>query len=99
MFNSNWHPKEELCGYITESGQVVQLENLAENKETSFSIDVTKLPGDVAILWHSHPSNLDNLSVDDYLNFLQFPDYTHRIYAKDSYADYYVRNNMVFRVE
>lgn len=99
MFNNNWHPTEELCGYITEQGKCVELENLATDKTNSFLIDKKELPSNVEILWHSHPTNLVNLSVDDYLNFLQFPDYTHRIYAKDHYADYYVRNNMVYRKE
>lgn len=99
MSNNNWHPKEELCGYITSNGESVTLPNLSSNKEDSFVIDSKLIPDNAEILWHSHPSNKVNLSVDDYLNFLQFPDHIHRIYGKDSHADYYVRNNMVYRKE
>lgn len=99
MFSPNWHPVNELCGYITEDGELVHLPNLADDPTNNFSFDKSLLPDNVATLWHSHPSNDCNLSVEDYLAFLQFPQYNHRIYAKNTCIEYYVRNNMVYQRE
>lgn len=99
MSNPNWHPKKELCGYITADGSTVALENFAVNPIKGVAINLTDVPENASGLWHSHPSNDVNLSVEDYINFLQFPEYIHRIYSKDSYAEYYVRNNVVYRRE
>lgn len=99
MLNNNWNPIEELCGYIAEDGSLVELKNLSSNPKIGFSVNIDEVPEDAQGLWHSHPSNDLNLSVEDYLNFLQFPQYIHRIYGKDSYAEYYVRSNVVYRKE
>ena len=99
MSNNNWHPSKELCGYIAADGSIVNLENFSTRPEQEVAINLEEVPDDALGLWHSHPSNDINLSVEDYINFLQFPEYIHRIYSKDSYAEYYVRNNVVYRRE
>lgn len=99
MSNNNWHPNKELCGYIAEDGSLVELDNLSLSPENNISFNIGSVPEDAIGLWHSHPSNDVNLSVEDYINFLHFPDYIHRIYSKDSYAEYYVRNDVVYRRE
>ena len=99
MSNNNWHPKKELCGYITEDGSLESLENLATKADREIWLNMEEVPETAIGLWHSHPNNDVNLSVEDYINFLQFPDYIHRIYSKDSYAEYYVRDNVVYRRE
>ena len=99
MLNNKWNPIEEVCGYIAEDGSLQQLVNLAEDPKVGFCLDLALIPSDAQGLWHTHPSNDENLSVEDYINFLQFPDYIHRIYTKDSYAEYYVRNNLVLKRE
>ena len=99
MSNSNWNPVEELCGYISETGALEQLPNTAVDPKKGFSFDITLVPENALGLWHSHPSNDANLSVEDYINFLQFPEYIHRIYTKETYAEYYIRNGVVYRQE
>ena len=39
------------------------------------------------------------VSLDDYQMFLKYPDQIHRIYSAFDSADYYVRRNLVMRVE
>ena len=97
--STNWHPTEELCGYIDNSGVSHQLINLAQDPKKSFSFDKNLIPDNAEILWHSHPNNNCNLSVEDYLTFLKFPNHVHRIYGKTRYIEYYVRNNMVYQRE
>lgn len=99
MLSNTWHQKKELCGYITADGSTVQLQNFSTNPEKEISINLEDVPSDAIGLWHSHPNNDVNLSVEDYINFLHFPEYIHRIYSKDTYAEYYVRNDVVYRRE
>ena len=53
----------------------------------------------IEIFWHSHPNNDENLSLQDYRSFLQYPHHKHRIYTENGFADYYVRRGFVMRVE
>ena len=45
MSNNNWHPKKELCGYISEDGSLVSLQNLATkaDREIWLNMDVNYL--------------------------------------------------------
>lgn len=43
MSNNNWHPKKELCGYISEDGSLVSLENLA-----------TKADREIWLIWRKY---------------------------------------------
>lgn len=97
--SNNWHPHIELCGFILNDGSTVEVENLATDSKRDFSFNVENLPNNVIGFWHSHPNNDENLSTEDYIKFLQFPDFIHRIYTKDSFSEYYVRENLVFKRE
>lgn len=97
--NNTWNPTEELCGFLDKDGEPQNLENVAQDKTRNFAFDPKLVPADATGLWHSHPNGDVNLSVEDYIKFLQFPEYNHRIYSKDKYAEYYVRGDLVFRRE
>lgn len=96
--NKMWHPIEELCGFILNDGSVIEVANIASNTKQHFKISVAILEhylNDIAIFWHSHPSNNTNLSLEDYKAFLAFPDHEHRIYSETQYTSYYVRRGLV----
>lgn len=98
-FKNFWHPVLEKCGLILKDGTVIPVDNTHPYPETGFIIPedvIQKHSMDIAILWHSHPSNNSNLSVEDYKSFLTYPEYIHRIYGYDEMTDYYVRNNVVY---
>lgn len=98
-FNNFWHPVKEKCGLILKNGKVIEVENLHPHPTVGFVISeeiIEQYADEIEYLWHSHPSSVTNLSVEDYKSFLNFPQYLHRIYGFDSHTDYYVRNNIVF---
>ena len=101
MSNNFWHPKLEKCGFILEDGTVVECENTSPNPERGFQIDQAEIDkyNNISVFWHSHPSDDLNLSLEDYFNFLKYPEQRHRIYGSTEYAEYFVRRNFVMREE
>ena len=101
MSSSFWHPILERCGFILKDGSVVEVENESATPSGTFQISesVIEQTGleNIAIFWHSHPSGDVNLSLDDYFNFLQYPDHKHHIYNETGFAEYYVRRGFVMR--
>ena len=74
----------ERCGFVLTSGELVELNNIAEEPEKSYEIDpVAALPyvkaGAIAATWHTHPNADPNLSGDDHEGFLLWPDLEHCI--------------------
>ena len=95
----------ERCGVITKSGRIIELQNTSLTPELTFGISDTDietyLPSTLAF-WHSHPEstgNSPNLSVDDYLTFLNYPQQLHIIFCYDKYIIYAVKNNLVIRID
>ena len=98
--NNFWHPVNEKCGFILKDGTVINLENKHPHPNLGFLIpdsDIDQYKDDIAAIWHSHPSNDVNLSVEDYAAFLRYPDYDHHIYGLNHMAAYYVRGDTVYR--
>jgi len=76
--------EEERCGLILKDGSIVEIENVAEEKNNSYDMNpVAVLPfleADlIAGTWHTHPRGDPNLSGEDYLGFLAYPDLEHSI--------------------
>lgn len=101
MSNNFWHATVEKCGFILEDGTVVECRNIAESPEREFQIDQAEIDqyDNIAVFWHSHPSDDLNLSLSDYINFLKYPEHRHRIYGSTHYAEYFIRRNFVMREE
>ena len=99
MSKNPWHPILEKCGFILKSGEVVEVDNEHEFPTVAFTIPLTTIndyKDEIEVMWHSHPSNSTNLSVEDYKNFLKYPEYIHRIYGYDEVSEYYVRDGVVY---
>ena len=103
MSHNFWHPEVELCGVILKDQTVIHVENKSANPYSTFEIsedDIQKTGlENIEIFWHSHPNNDENLSLQDYRSFLQYPHHKHRIYTENGFAEYYVRRGFVMRVE
>lgn len=103
MLNNNWDEVVERCGVILTNGASVEFKNNHPEPSKHFLITEEDIDSvglsNIACFWHSHPSNDVNLSLDDYQMFLKYPDHIHRIYSAFDSADYYVRRNLVMRVE
>ena len=103
MSSKFWSPFSERCGFILKDGTLVEVPNIHQEPSNFFTIDseeIKKHLDQIECFWHSHLDDNLNLSLDDYLSFLAYPDQRHRIYnSKDEYAEYYVRRNFVLREE
>lgn len=101
MSNFNfWHPVVEKCGFILNNGEIIAVENLHPHPEVGFVIPkdlIEYYAESIMALWHSHPSDDINLSLEDHTGFLAFPQYEHHIYGLNKKAVYYVRDQIVYR--
>lgn len=78
---------EERCGVILKDGKIVEIPNVAKDKENSYLMDNDQvLPfiknDKVAATWHTHPQSDPNLSGEDYNGFLGWPDLEHYIIGR-----------------
>lgn len=103
MSSNFWHPTHERCGFILKNGTQIEVPNIHLDPQKHFQIadeDIEKYLPDVAYFWHSHPSNVLNLSLSDYFCFLTYPEHRHRIYGEnDAFTEYYVRRGFVMQEE
>jgi len=82
-------PNDEIerCGLLLSGGEVVELPNIAEDPKTSFELDPEAvlehlMTGNVRGTWHTHPDTDPNLSGEDYLCFLGWPDLEHVVIGR-----------------
>lgn len=97
LFNF-YEGEEERCGFILKSGEILELENIAENKTTGFQIDskdILKYIEDLETIWHSHPKGSSVLSGQDMQCMLSWPDITHAIIGEDMIRTYRVSDGAV----
>ncbi|URG13841.1 hypothetical protein [Acinetobacter phage vB_AbaS_TCUP2199] len=103
MSSKFWSPFSERCGFILKDGTQIEVPNIHKEPSNFFAMDpaeIEKYKDQIAYFWHSHVDDNINLSLDDYLSFLAYPDHRHRIYnSRDEYAEYYVRRDFVLREE
>lgn len=89
----------ERGGFITQTGEIVELTNIADDPNEGFypDIDLVALSHlDTAIAtWHSHPGASANLSVEDWHTFVNYPDLSHAIIGTDGVRWYRVENGVV----
>jgi proteasome lid subunit RPN8/RPN11 len=99
-WRSYWNDKIERCGFVLTSGEIVEVENIADDPEDNFEIsydDIDKYEDRIAASWHSHPRGTANLSQSDYELFSQVPEWQHIIISKDEVTNYYVEGHSVYR--
>lgn len=74
--------KEERCGIILKDGTIKELPNVADEPHLGFKMSpkaLLPLLEDVAATWHTHPDTDPNLSGEDYVGFLSWPDWQHHV--------------------
>ncbi len=88
----------ERVGFILDSGEIVEVENVSVTSEEGFEVSAENLirfeAGAVAT-WHTHPGESSNLSLDDYLGFLNWPDLRHYIVGSDGTKAFVVKGKTV----
>lgn len=88
----------ERCGLILSSGEIVELENVADDPLEAFEIsddDIIQYEDEAKASWHTHPGTSSQLSFEDCEGFLSYPDLQHHIIGNDGVTTYAVRNGKV----
>ncbi len=82
-----WDAAKEHCGFILESGDIVEVENISATPDKTFQIgdeDLEQYLPQAVASWHTHTGVSANLSLSDYYTFLEFPELDHYIVSKTS---------------
>lgn len=93
---------QERCGLILKDGSVIELDNIAVDKENGYQIspaDIVKYEDTMVGSWHTHPGHDSNLSEKDYVGFLMWPDLTHYIVGIDGVAKYTIKDGIILNVD
>lgn len=72
----------ERCGFVLNDGSVVEVKNIAPDRTLGYEMDpveVLEYLDDAKETWHTHPDTDPNLSGEDRLGFLSWPDMKHNI--------------------
>lgn len=98
----------ERIGFITSKGntlKVVETLNISPEPNDNFIFDPQDLQTYVfsgehkaVATWHTHPTGGANLSVNDYVGFLNYPQLKHIIVAQDEIRIYEVEDGAIFQV-
>ena len=91
----------ERCGFILEDETVVEVENISEDPENSFEISaemLVKFEDTMVAAWHTHPNAPAQLSDDDYVGFMNWPNIKHYIIGADGVRCYEVHEGAVVNV-
>lgn len=86
----------ERVGFILNTGEVVEVENISEKPQESFIISsesLIKYEDTMVASFHTHPNGTSNLSSDDYIAFRGWPDLKHFIIGKDGISCYIVNGS------
>lgn len=97
-----WNDKAERCGFILKSGEIVEVDNIAEDPKNEFEVsesDFEKYYEDTVASWHSHTDDFSNLSLSDYYTFLALPEWDHWIVSKYKAVKFSVKSECVILEE
>lgn len=92
--------EQERVGFVLASGEVVEVQNVAEDPKVSFSVsteDLLKYEDEAIAAWHTHPKGGVNLSAEDYEAFMMWPDWDHYIIGSGQVAKYKVEDGVVVK--
>lgn len=90
----------ERVGFITKRGKVVEVENIHPQPTEFFEVHPTVVEENIAkskAIWHTQPGRTSQLSYEDYLGFLNFPEQLHIVIGSDGYRIYRVENGSVLK--
>jgi len=99
--------ENERIGFITLNGrilEVVETLNISPQPNDNFMFNPDDLQTYVfsgehktKATWHTHPTDNANLSANDYVGFLNYPELKHIIVAKDEIRIYEVKDGAIFQ--
>lgn len=90
----------ERVGFITNDGQVVEVENIHPLPHEFFEVSLSTLEENIdnaQAIWHTQPGRKSQLSYEDYLGFLNFPEKLHIVIGSDGYRVYRVEDGSVLK--
>lgn len=90
--------KERVGFLLPPKGKVVEVENICSDPENGFEVSAEDLVkyGETALAsWHTHPGASSNLSADDFVAFLNYPNMKHYVVGMDGVKCYVVENGKV----
>lgn len=94
---------EERGGYITSDFKIVEVENIATEKDNNFMFkcdDLEKLESsDIIATFHTHVKKSSNLSKEDYDSFLNWEKLLHFIIGQDKISCYKVTDKATVIIE
>lgn len=88
----------ERVGFILDNDEIVEVDNVSVTPEDGFEVsaeDLVRFEGRTVATWHTHPNETSNLSLDDYLGFLNWPDLRHYIIGNDGVKAFVVKGKTV----
>lgn len=92
MLKAEYQPTgKEKVGFILHDGTIVEVMNIHPSPELHFEVsadDLLRFEDSAQATWHTHPNGDANLSNDDYLAFLAWPQFTHYIVGSDGVRAY-----------
>lgn len=94
-----WSPEAERCGFVLKDGTIVEVPNISETPTEAYLVhvdDLSRYLDEIVATWHSHNTGTGNLSVADYQNFLNWPDWRHYIVEEGRVWSFYVEGEKVF---
>ena len=90
----------ERVGFITKRGRLVEVTNIHPEPHNFFEVGLEDLEENVAkskAIWHTQPGRTSQLSYEDYLGFLNFPEHLHIVIGSDGYRVYKVEDGSVLK--
>ena len=90
----------ERVGFITKRGKMVEVANIHPEPENFFEVGLEDLEENIAkakAIWHTQPGRTSQLSYEDYLGFLNFPEQLHIVIGFDGYRVYKVEDGSVLK--
>ena len=91
---------KERCGFILKNSEIVEVQNICDTPTEGFIVraeDIIEHQDNVTGFWHTHPGATFNLSVDDHLAFLNYPDWDHYIIGENGIRRYTVENGAIIQ--
>lgn len=98
MLKSFLAPGPERVGFILDNGDIVEVPNISDKPNESFSVSTNILStyeDRMVATWHTHPGGSSNLSVEDLDGFLAWPDQRHYVIGEDGVRCYVVKDGAV----
>jgi len=92
----------ERVGFVLNTGEVVEVDNVALQPDKAFmvsTIDLMRYEDIAVATWHTHPGESSNLSDMDYRAFYNWPHLKHYIIGKDGISAYVIKNGNLVKAD